>query len=98
MRKFVALVLLVLPLGSFTGTADAGGWHRHVHRPVGTHFYWQMTRREYAEWEEFGLFKGSWGERHRIVRRYPRNWLVVEVSRRDPELQVRCRWARRCWR
>jgi hypothetical protein len=92
MRKPLALLLSIAAFGAMAGPANACHWrHGHDDPPAPAHFYWYMTGRDYAQWREFGLFKGSYRERYRVVRRYPGNRLVVKVSR--PALPAtRCRY------
>jgi hypothetical protein len=51
-----------------------------------------MSSKAYAEWEEFGLFKGSWDEKHKVVRRHRGHGVVVKVWR--PGWVGRCRYVR----
>ena len=78
MRKMLALILPALAVG-FMGTA-AQAWGRHHGPPCPDTHYWYLSTKGYAEWKEFGLFRGSWGEKHKVVRRH-RGGVVVKVWR-----------------
>ena len=81
MRKLVAFAVVLIAL-SFTGSvAQAGGWHHGP--PCPDVKYWHLSPKAYAQWSEFGLFRGSWGERHKVVRRH-RGIVVVKVWRPFP--------------
>lgn len=81
MRKLFALLIVLFAIG-FTGSAaQAGGWHYGP--PCPDVKYWHLSRGAYADWREFGLFRGSWGERHKVVGRY-RGSVVVKVWRPFP--------------
>ena len=58
-----------------------GGWHHHHAEPPCPYVYtWHLPRKAYADWVDFNLFRGSWKERHRVVRR-DRRGVVVKVVR-----------------
>lgn len=87
MRKLFAL-LIPLTAAGFTGSAaQAGGWDYGP--PCPDVKYWHLSPKAYAQWKEFGLFEGSWGERHRVVRRHRGPGVVVKVWR--PWGPERCR-------
>jgi len=68
---------------TFTGgVARAGGLHRHG-PPCPDVKYWHLSPKAYAQWSEFGLFRGSWYERHKVVRRQ-RGLVVVREWRPFP--------------
>ena len=79
MRKMLALIVSVIAV-SFTGTT-AQAWGRHHGPPCPDTHYWHLSKKGYAEWKEFGLFRGSWGERHKVVRRHRSHGVVVKVWR-----------------
>lgn len=79
MRKLVALFILLVAAGCIGGTAQAGGW-RHG-PPCPDTKYWHLSRKAYAQWTEFKLFDGSWGERHKVIRRPRGDGVVVKVWR-----------------
>lgn len=77
MRKLAALLIMLTAFGLTARPAAAGGWHGP---PCPATHYWHLSSRAYSQWREFGLFKGSWGERHKVVRRH-RGAVVVKVWR-----------------
>ena len=79
MRKRLALFIPLTAVGFASHPVQAGGWHHGPPCPD-TH-YWRLSPRAYAEWKDFGLFRGSWGERHKVVRRNHREGVVVKVWR-----------------
>ena len=79
MRKLLALLIPLSAFGFANNAAQAGGWHHGPPCPD-TH-YWHLSSRGYADWKEFGLFKGSWGERHKVMRRHRGHGVVVKVWR-----------------
>lgn len=87
MRKLLLLPLLVggVSVAVSSAGAQAGGWHKGP--PCPHTKYWHLSRKAYGQWSGFKLFSGSWGERHKVVRRYPGGAVLVKVWR--PE------WARR---
>jgi len=78
MRKPLALLILLMPVGFVGSAAQAGGWPEGP--PCPDTKYWHLSRKAYGDWREFGLFRGSWGERHKVVRR-DRAGVVVKVWR-----------------
>ena len=78
MRKPLALLIFLMPVGFMGSAAQAGGWHEGP--PCPDTKYWHLSRKAYADWREFGLFRGSWGERHKVVSRH-RGGVVVKVWR-----------------
>ncbi len=82
MRKLFALLVSVSAIGLLPGAAQAGGWHHHRHAepPCPYVHTWYLPRKAYADWVDFKLFRGSWKERHRVVRR-DRRGVVVKVVR-----------------
>jgi hypothetical protein len=82
MRKPLALIIPLAAIISMNGTAQAGGWHSGP--PCPDTKYWHLSRKAYAQWREFGLFRGSWGERHKVVRRHRGDGVVVKVWRPAP--------------
>ena len=82
MRKLLALIILLSTAGFMSATARAGGWHSGP--PCPDTKYWHLSRKAYAQWREFGLFRGSWGERHKVVRRHRGDGVVVKVWRPAP--------------
>ncbi len=64
------------------GVAQAGGLHRH-RPPCPDVKYWYLSPKAYAQWSEFGLFRGSWYERHKVMRRQ-RGLVVVREWRPFP--------------
>ena len=83
MRKHFAVAAAFCGIIFGGGAAQAGfGLHRAT-APCPDVWYWTLSPKAYAEWIEFGLFKGSYGERHRVVRR-SRGLIVVKVWRPYP--------------
>jgi hypothetical protein len=82
MRKLFALLVSVSAIGLLPSAAQAGGWHHHYHAepPCPYVYTWHLPRKAYADWVDFNLFRGSWKERHRVVRR-DRRGVVVKVVR-----------------
>ena len=79
MRKLFALLIPLAAAGFTSSAAQAGGWHHGPPCPD-TH-YWHLSSRGYAEWKEFGLFNGSWGEKHKVVRWHRGPGVKVKVWR-----------------
>ncbi len=90
MRRLFALLVALAAAAFLSSAAHAGGWHHGP--PCPDTFYWRMSSKAYAEWEEFGLFKGSWDEKHKVVRRHRGHGVVVKVWR--PGWVGRCRYVR----
>ena len=86
MRKLFVLLIPLAAAGFSSHAAQAGGWHHGPPCPD-TH-YWHLSSRGHAEWKEFGLFNGSWGERHKVVRRHRGHGVTVKVWR---PASVHCR-------
>lgn len=80
MRRLIALLISVSAIGFVPNIAQAGGWHHHAEPPCPYVHTWRLPRKAYAEWVDFKLFRGSWKERHRVVRR-DRHGVVVKVVR-----------------
>jgi hypothetical protein len=81
MRKLFALLVSVSAIGFMPGAAQAGGWHHHhAEPPCPNVHYWHLPRKASADWVDFKLFRGSWKERHSVVRR-DRRGVVVKVVR-----------------
>jgi hypothetical protein len=87
MPKRLLMLTSAIAICSLGSAAQAGGWHHGPPCPD-TH-YWRLSPRAYAEWKDFGLFRGSWGERHKGVRRNHREGVVVKVWR--PTARAYCR-------
>jgi hypothetical protein len=85
MKKALAILIPLMVAGISGQAAQAGSWHAGPPCPD-TH-YWHLSTKAYAQWREFGLFRGSWGEKHRVVHRH-RGHMVVKVWR--PAAKVRC--------
>ena len=79
MRRLLALLIPLTTASLMGSAAQAGGWHDGP--PCPHTKYWHLSHKAYAEWKEFGLFKGSWGERHRVVRQHRGDGVVVKVWR-----------------
>ena len=83
MRNLIAVAVTLSAITFSASSAQAGfGLHRAT-APCPDVWYWTLSAKAYAEWVEFGLFKGSYGERHRVVRR-SRGLVVVKVWRSYP--------------
>jgi hypothetical protein len=81
MRKLAVLAIAVAAILISGVAAQAGGWHRGP--PCPDTWYWHLTPKAYAQWREFDVLRGSWGERYKVVRRH-RGLLTVKVWRPFP--------------
>jgi len=88
MRTLFALLVPLTAAGFMGSAAQAGGWYEGP--PCPDTKYWHLSSKAYAQWKEFKLFEGSWGERHKVVRRYRGDGVVVKVWR--PGGAARCRY------
>lgn len=88
MQKIFASLGLLIATCFMGGGAEAGGQGDGPPCPD-TH-YWHLSSKAYAQWKEFRLFEGSWGEKHKVVRRYGGDGVVVKVWRPAPA--ARCRY------
>ena len=82
MQKLVGFAIALTVVTFTGGVAQAGGLHRHS-PPCPDVKYWHLSPKAYAQWSEFGLFRGSWHERHKVVKRQ-RGLVVVREWRPFP--------------
>jgi hypothetical protein len=76
MAKMLALLASIATLAMMGSSAQA-----FDHGPACPDtFYWKLSRKSYAQWAEFKLFNGSYGEKHKVVYR-DRRGVIVKVWR-----------------
>lgn len=80
MRRLLALLVSAFAVGFLPTAAQAGGWHHRAEPPCPYVHTWRLPRKAYGDWVDFKLFRGSWKERHKVVRR-DRRGVVVKVVR-----------------
>jgi hypothetical protein len=88
MRKVFALLGLVVAICFLSSGAKAS---RGYGPPCPDTHRWHLSSKAYAQWKEFKLFEGSWGERHKVMRQYGGDGVVVKVWRPAPA--GRCKYS-----